>query len=255
MGVAPVHFIDSYFHQRQIDRFLGDNSHSSHRKLTNEERTRHTEEAAFNKFLLLKGLNLNVRQGAYLTGWVGAIAGQFIANFDGKNSDEELESTAVSFCFELTGLPGRVIGLATSPGRMGQLYFSRKFHYISTEVHMVCEELQKMLPELKTYDDTDEETARIINFKEKIDNIIKKYGSPAFFQSTSSYILIDYLTRHPKHEVKANKLIEYLTATEVPLSIFNWKTENHAKNQGKRLFNIVMEEFKELFDSSEEELA
>lgn len=215
----------------------------------NSETDIETERVAFRNFQLLKALKLNVRQGGYTTGWIGFLGcGILVACGRSAVSDEEIEAelvdTGASIGFEITAMLGRLGGLLTAPARMTEVYVTRKLLYTQSQTKAVCQALSNLRPDLQNYDlDTFLKTEGVRTFQAKVKSIIQIYGKSGFSTSDSSSELMNELESTELLDTIAEKIISYLSEEESPMKLLSWQAEKYSKNQGKRLFNTIMQTF------------
>lgn len=221
------------------------------------------EQIALAKFLITKGCTLNVRQGGHVTGCfgylfcaifvVGPSEGPSNYTSSTKQVEEEMFEAGTSIGYEIAAIPGRFIGLLTAPIRMTQLCMTRHLLYTKSQIEDVCQNLRTLQPELQKYDEGDslesfeaKEKAAIQSFQEKVQSIIQTYGASVFSTSNSSSKLMDEININIKQtSTVADKIITYLAEEETPMKLLSWKAQEYSKNQGKRLFNVIMENFLE----------
>lgn len=209
-----------------------------------------TEQAASRTFLAKKGFDLNIRDGGRSTGWIGIVLSALVSSVDNhkphvREHEDEIFEEASSILYPLFSFPGKIVGFVTSPLRMGQLCATRKIIYTSEQVNYICNVLQGIQPTLKKESKDFSET-NAQKFQTAIKTIVKSYGKPRWIASSdSSYTLIKNLRTDSCKEI-----IHYLQETEEPFTgnLKNWVGSDSWKiNQGKRLFNIIMDVMKATF--------
>lgn len=120
---------------------------------------------------------------------------------------------------------------------------TRKLLYTQSQTENVCQSLNALRPDLQKYDNKESsETEEIQNFQAKVKYITRTYDA-VFSTSDSSWELIGELQRLQATDTIAEKIISYLAEEEAPMKLLTWEAEKYSKNQGKRLFNIIMHTF------------
>lgn len=200
------------------------------------------EKAAHRAFLIRKGWDQSVRDGGRLTGWVGYLAGGLAATVDGDKhgvgEDPETFDTLTGVGFAITAIPGNIIGCVLSPIRMVHLCTNRKVMYTSTQIEAACTAWGGFDP---------------VRVRSAATEVVQNYGSYSWLRgSNSTHELMNQLKTELQNtdtgDVKLRELIkDYLQKKEEPLTGHLRKlrcvivSDAYYINQGKRMFNIIME--------------
>ncbi|MDP3559882.1 MAG: hypothetical protein Q8R79_06020 [Legionellaceae bacterium] len=232
------------------------------------------ERDAFNRYLWLKAFLLNVKQGAIPSGIFGAALGGFIGMVGNVLTGayiwakEEPEDTAIKFAsvgYAITAVPGKLIGAVTSPIRRFSM-FPRELRYSHKQVDAFVSCLKQAVKDCSTDQKKLSDAQFSATFEPIVKDILSSYSArPILGSSASSDVLIYHLNGTTKfvsvrdrddfvmgHEVcsygsaapnvvsRVKHIADYLSATEVLGS----DATRYRKNQGKKLFNVVMDVLK-----------
>lgn len=228
-----------------------------------------TERDDFARYLWLKALSLNTLNGMAATGVFGVAIGGILGGASNALSlaflwsEQKPLDTATEWALIgglITGVPGAAIGAVTSPLRRLSLY-ERELRYSNNRIDYFVGILKEALA---SYNRGDRLSADRLTLPELFQKITSEYETVGGTTSSS-----EFLRYHLKGEtryvfppgdplpgetfkktcslgpaeqdiaIRARYLIEYLSAVEIPLSAINSK--EYRKNQGKPLFNIIMD--------------
>ncbi len=209
------------------------------------------DKAATKSFIVRKAVSHGIEAGGCSTGWIGALVGLFLgaasdATDNPNLTKEQQEAIIKSYAaagYKVASLVGMgTVGVVLSTGSVIKAVVSKEVVFSSSQVKEVRDFLQVLLPTLAQYNQDQVEGEEVRLFKTRIDNVKRLYGSPGWFSSASSGELIRALHEEESslHSLAA-AILDYLGDTAQALSCVNG--EQCLKNQGKRLFNIIMQEF------------